>query len=235
MNTRRKFIIQGSLATTAMLALKPLTTIARFTSPFTGYGGSYDKLVFLHTANLNPNSDNRVIQYIKAIKKKNANAILLNAGQKTRDEAGPLTYDVSVHGGNDDSAITGDYKIINKGKLRTGIISAKPGESDVIQKMNTLSAYLKKEKNCTIVVCISGLGYKNKNAPDDLTLAKKSAHIDIIIGGHAKNFQTYPYIVLNNDQREVIIQSASEVPFACGFIEIDFDRKGGKKQISFTA
>lgn len=234
MNSRRKFLIQGSLATTAMLALKPFTAIARVTSPFTVLNNSNGKLVFLHTAHVNSYSKNKAIQYIKEIKNKNANAILLKAGQDVQDETGQLAYDVSIHGSNDHSAISGDYKIINKGNMRTGIISAKPGESDIIHKINTLSAYLKKEKNCAIVVCLSQLGYKNNNTTDDITLADKSTHLDIIIGGHAKNFQKNPVIALNSNNGEVIIHSASGDPFACGFIQIDFDKQGRKKHISFT-
>ena len=231
MNTRRKFIIQGSLATTAMLALKPMTTIARVASPFAGLNG---KLVFLHTANLKSYSDGPVIQYIKNLKSKNAGTILLEAGQDAMDETGQFTYDVSIHETNDLSAITGDYKIIAKGNHRTGFIMANPGESDIVQKINSLSAYLKKEKNCTLVVCMSRLGYKNENAPDDFTLAKKSTHLDIIIGGHAKNFQIHPDIVLNRNNVEVIIHSASGDPSGYGLIEFEFDRMGQKKQISFT-
>lgn len=233
MTSRRYFLIQGTLASTAMLALKPLTTIASAASQFTGLGGSYGKLAFLHTANLNTSSNYQVIQYIKDIKNNNANAILLKAGQNIQNETGSMTYDVSINGGNELSAITGDYKIINKGKLRTGIISARPEESDIFQKINTLSTYLKKEKNCTIVVCLSRLGYKNKNAIDDITLAKKSTHLDIIIGGHADNFHTHPIIALNSNNGEVIIHAAAGDPAAFGKIEIDFDEQGQKKYISF--
>ena len=227
MNTRRKFLIQGSMATAAVLALKPFTSIASVTSPFTGLSGGNGQLVILHTAHPHSYNDNKMIRHIANIKKDNANAILLNAGyDTTQDETGQLTYDVA--------AITGDYQIIRKGNIRTGVICVKPGDNDVIQKVNTLSAYLKKEKNCAIVVCISQLGYKNKNTADDITLADRSTHLDIIIGGHAKNFQKNPVIALNSNKSEVIIHSASGDPFACGFIQIDFDRQDQKKHISFT-
>src|SRR5688572_14422138 len=126
MKSRRYFLIQGGLVATAMFALKPLKTIAGIGSHFTGLSGSYGKLAFLHTANLHPFNDYRLIQHIKDIKNNGANAILLNAGQDVQDETGKLTYDVSINEANELSAITGDYKIINKGKLITGIISAQP-------------------------------------------------------------------------------------------------------------
>ena len=234
MKNRRYFLVQGTLATAAMLALKPLTSIGRTISQFTGISGSYGKLAFLHTANLD-NNDTKVIRFIQEIKNNNKNAILLNAGQGMQDETGALIYDAAINGSNDLSAITGDYKIITKGNTRTGIISARPGDDNVIQKIKTLSAHLKNEKNCTMVVCLSQLGYKNENTPDDITLAKESTHLDIIVGGHAKNFQTNPIIALNSKNEEVIIHSASGDPVACGIIKIDFNGQGGKKHIGFTA
>ena len=234
MKSRRSFLIQGSLATTALFALKPLTTFARAASTFSGAGTIHGNLVILHTANLNPSRDYQVIQYINTIKKNKTNAILLKAGQDIQDETGQLTYDASFQGGNLHSAITGDYKIINKGMLRTGIISAKPEERDIIERINTLSTYLKKEKNCTIVVCLSQIGFKNKNAPDDITLANKSTHLDIIISGHAENFPINPFIALNSNGGEVIIHSAAGNAAAFGKIEIDFNGHGQKKHISFV-
>ena len=230
MNNRRKFLVQGTLATTAMFALKPLTSIGNTLSQITGFNGRYHKLAFLHTAHLNKSS-HAVIKYIQDIKSNNSNAILLNAGQ---DETGSLIYDASINGSNDLSAITGEYKIITKGNTRTGIISARPGENNVIQKVKTLSAWLKKEKNCTIVVCLSQLGYENKNTPDDITLAKESTHLDIIVGGHAENFQPHPVVALNSNRSEVIIHSASGNSFDCGKIEIGFDSQGRKNHIRFA-
>ena len=234
MKNRRYFLVQGTLATTAMFALKPLTSIGRAVSQFTGFSGSYGKLAFLHTVNLNNSSDYKVIKYIQDIKNNNTNAILLNAGQDIQDETGSLIYDASINGSKDLSAITGEYKIINKGNTRTGIISARPEESNIIQKIKTLSTYLKKEKNCTIVVCLSQLGYKNKNTPDDITLAKETTHLDIIVGGHTENFHAHPVIALNSNNAEVIIHSASGNSFDCGKIEIDFDAQGQKKYIGFA-
>jgi 2',3'-cyclic-nucleotide 2'-phosphodiesterase (5'-nucleotidase family) len=234
MKSRRYFLAQGTLATTAMFALKPLTSIGSTISQLAGFNGNYGKLAFLHTANMNNSSDNKVIKYIQDIKNKNTNAILLNAGQGIQDETGSLIYDASINGSNDLSAITGDYKIITKGNTRTGIISARPGENNIIQKIKTLSTWLKKEKNCTIVVCLSQLGYKNKNTADDITLAKESTHLDIIVGGHAENFYMQPIVALNSNNAEVIIHSASGNSFDCGKIEIDFDWQGRKNQISFA-
>ncbi|MGH2553132.1 MAG: hypothetical protein ACRDEB_05410 [Chitinophagaceae bacterium] len=231
MNTRRKFLIQGGLASTALLAFKPFSSLARAASPFTGFSSNYDKLVFLHTSNISPNKEKQVVQYINDLKKQGSNTILLHAGQNDTSKVG---YDVTMNDNQELSLFSGDYKIITKGNHRTGIIHAMHGESNVIQKINTLSAYLKKEKNCSVVVCLSGLGYKNENSTDDLTLAKKSSHLDIIIGGHPDNFHANPYIVLNQKNEEVVIHSAADNSIACGIIDLDLDVWGRKKQISFS-
>ena len=234
MTSRRKFILQGSLATTAMLALKPLNAIAGASSPLTSLTSSSGKLVFLHTTGVATNGSQQLIQHIANIKNNNKGAILLKAGQVNEDETGTLAYDASINGGNDSSAISGDYKIITKGNIKTGFISAKPEEGNVLEKINTLSAYLKKVKNCSIVVCLSQLGYKNKNTIDDITLANKSTHLDIIIGGHEENFHASPMIALNSSNHEVIIHAATGNPNALGKIEVDFDEKGQKSQVCFS-
>lgn len=233
MKNRRYFLQQGAFATIALLALKPFKTIASVGSTFTGLSNSYGKLAFLHTVNLKPKNVYKVIQHIKTIKNYNASTILLNAGQDMQDETGSLSYDAYFNGGNDFSAITGNYKIITKGNLRTGIISAASEEKDIIQKINSLTTYLKKEKSCAVVICLSGLGYKNKNTPDDITLAKESTDLDIIIGGHAENFHLLPTIVLNRNSSEVIIHAAGDTK-AFGNIEIDFDAQGRKQHINFA-
>ena len=233
MKNRRHFLIQGTLATTAMLTLKPLTSISSVISKFTGFNGSYDKLAFLHTANLNSN-DHKVIKYIRDIKSNNRNTVLLHAGGTQQGETGLLTYDASINGNNDLSAITGEYKIITKGNTRIGVISARQGEKNIIQKIRMLSTQLKKEENCTVVVCLSQLGFKNKRSPDDIQLARGSADLDIIIGGHQENFHAHPIVALNSKNAEVIIHSASGNSLACGKIEIDFDELGRKNQVSFA-
>ncbi|MEO6540739.1 MAG: hypothetical protein ABIN74_07110 [Ferruginibacter sp.] len=231
MHTRRKFLIQGSMATTAMLALKPLKTVASTVSRLTGYNGN-SKLIFLHTAIPVHKTNPAMIQQVSSIGR--GNAIVLNAGVAQQFETNPLTYDSCIDEINDQTATAGGYKIINKGNIKTGIISAKPGESNVIEKVNTLSAWLKKEKGCTVVVCLSQLGYKNKNATDDITMARESINLDLIIGGNIKNFHSQPVILLNNKNEEVIIHAAAGDAAGFGKIDIDFNELGQKKHICFT-
>jgi len=77
MYTRRKFVIQGSMAATAVLALKPLKIAANAVSPFNGLSDSNGKLTFLHTANPDQQMDYKVIQHIAGIQSNNANEFFL--------------------------------------------------------------------------------------------------------------------------------------------------------------
>ncbi len=232
MNNRRNFLINGALATSAMMVLKPLQSIARTTLAISGTNSN--KLVLLHTSGNPISNEHDLIMHIKDIKKQHSNAILLNACHDKKNNPCTITYDACMNDNFDLSLLSGDYKIIDKGNIRTGIIYAKPGEQNVINKIKTLSTYLKKDKNCTVVVCLSGLGYKNKNSPDDLTLAEKTTHLDMIIGGHTENFKPQPYIALNSNHSEVIIHAATGDRISCGKIEIDFDAYGRKNQVSFS-
>ena len=230
MKNRRHFLIQGTLATAAMVALKPLSGIGNTISKLTGPTRSVGKLSFLHTANINGN-DHKAIRYIQEIKSRNRNTILLNAGQTRNNEITAFSYDAFV-AGDELLSVDREYKIITKGNATIGVITATQGEKNIIEKIKDLSTRLKKEKDCTMVVCLSQLGYKNKRSPDDISLAKASTDLDIIIGGHPENFHVHPIVALNSKNAEVIIHSAAGNSFACGSIEIGFDELGRKNQVS---
>ena len=95
MSTRRKFLFNGSMAATALLVTKPFETIAgiapSFTSPANG-----NKLVLLHTAFTAATGNS--IRYVREIKRKNTNTIVLHAGQETVDNSSTLLYDAVITG-----------------------------------------------------------------------------------------------------------------------------------------
>ena len=103
----------------------------------------------------------------------------------------------------------------------------------MVNRINHLSAFLKNEKDCHIVVCISELGYKNKNWVDDITLAGNSENIDIIVGRCATNSPGRPIIALNKKRAEVIIQHIENGEDALGKIKIGFNQSGCKHNVSF--
>jgi hypothetical protein len=227
MNNRRKFIVQGSLAATALLAAKPFNVFAKYTSPLSRPGFNYNSITFLHTAG----QGIAMSAQVKKITGKTTSIILSHTDNGEQQENQPMNCDASLHSINEKE--NGRYKIIFKDNIRAGVITANANEQDMMNRINDLSAFLKKEKDCHIVVCISDLGYKNKNKTDDIALAGKSEYIDIIVGKHAANSPKHPIIARNKKMAEVIIHHTENSDDALGKIKIGFNQSGGKHNVSF--
>jgi 5'-nucleotidase len=214
MNSRRKFLQQGGLAATAILLSGGAKSFAGSSFFF---GSDDNNLVILHSHL--PAAKNNFIStspaYIKDIitteKRKYNNLLLVD----------------------DTSAIDKPYNLVIKGNIRTGIINSSYRSGMSMDEINQLARTLKEEKRCTIVICVSELGFKNKNSVDDASLAASSEYIDIIIGNTATP-QHLPSIVLNKKQQEVLINHCSQDAVAVGRISIRFDKNGAKHGMTFS-
>jgi 2',3'-cyclic-nucleotide 2'-phosphodiesterase (5'-nucleotidase family) len=226
MNNRRRFIQQSTLAATALIAAKPFKAIAGINTSINGFTSPYKHLIFLHTAETDLAAYSSTLQYINAIKNRRPHTILANTSET---QPASLHYDV-VHAATEEKG-NEQYTIISKAGVRTAVIQVKPEIKNVINATDQLAAMLKKEKNCQLVVCVSQLGYKQKNAADDMTLAAQSENIDIIISGHSSNFLPKTITVANRKRQEVLIQSSKGNKMACGKIEIGFDANGIKNHL----
>ena len=224
MNNRRKFLAQTSMAVTAFLVAKPFNTLAGFSSPFSGISNS-NNLLLLHTGNTGLE---RAAKQVTALKQRHSNVVLLHAGNKIPESQTKLKYDVIPA----TSSLDISHTILFRGNLKIGVISASNTLTGSVEEINTLSSWLKKEKRCNLVVCLSQLGYKNKNGLDDITLAAKSSHIDAILSGHKDNFTKHAMIALNKNNAEVIISHSANNTLEYGKIEIGFNRKGLKNKIA---
>ncbi len=231
MNTRRKFLLSGSMATAALLTAKPFTAVANSLSPVTGFRINNNNLILAHTGS--GIKGNQALQHITKLKNQGNNLILLHAGNQEPVPAGQSMYDASMHKGDSTSVAAGDYKIIYKGDIKTGVITAND-QSASADNINALASWLKKEKNCHLVVCLSQLGFKSAKGLNDLELAEASTHLDIIIGGHATNFCKSPMTARNKNKEEVIINHAASEALALRKIEIGFDSQGRKHHVAFT-
>ena len=87
---------------------------------------------------------------------------------------------------------------------------------------------LKEDEKCDLVICLSHLGYEyeNPNKPDDLKLAKKTHHTDLIIGGHTHTFLDTPTIVTNASGREILVNQVGCFGVNLGRIDFYFDGQG---------
>ncbi|MFY8189323.1 MAG: bifunctional metallophosphatase/5'-nucleotidase, partial [Bacteroidia bacterium] len=78
--------------------------------------------------------------------------------------------------------------------------------NDPIAVANKIAETLKKHHKCDLVICLSHLGYKyNSTKVCDEILATKTAHIDLIIGGHTHTFLPEPAWYTNVINKKVCV------------------------------
>lgn len=219
MSSRRKFLLQSSMATTALLAVKPFNSIASIASPLTGTDFSNNKFLLLHTSNNGTSTLNR----ISTLSKKYSNVLLIHSGTAAGNTA-QLKFDVTK------APLTG-YQVLYKGDIKIGIIHTDTSVTNVISDINTRAAYLKQEKNCNFVVCISSL--EEKSRVNDRRLAERSSGIDLIVGKYSTNHWGQPLIVLNEQNQEVIVDHADGKEVQLGSIVVSFCNKGLKSELAF--
>ena len=135
--------------------------------------------------------------------------------------------------------LTKKYHIIKHNGLKIGIIgltidpdglvskknSAGVKYLDPIESANQTAAFLKNEKKCDLVICLSHLGhYPNEDPVGDNTLAKNSRNIDIVLGGHSHLFFQQPDRQINLDGKEVIIQQSGAYGLNIGRLDVVLER-----------
>jgi len=113
------------------------------------------------------------------------------------------------------------YKVFVKDGVRVGVFGLGIKLNGLVNKRNyketayldpieiaqDMSAILREEEQCDIVICLSHLGYdyNNKEVMSDLNLARATSGIDLIIGGHTHTFLEKPTIVQNIKEEFVLI------------------------------
>lgn len=96
---------------------------------------------------------------------------------------------------------------------------------DPLVEAENTSKFLKEQKMCDFVICLSHLGYKyNENKVSDQVLASASSHIDLILGGHTHTFLNTPDRVVNKANKPVIISQVGWAGIVLGRLDIYFER-----------
>jgi 5'-nucleotidase len=273
MKSRRKFLLQGGLASTAFMFAKPLASIAKghfFVQNKLAFGNN---ITILHTANLHHTEGifeansvyqglggvSNIASKIASIKNEAANTLLLDSGNSFHSDGvyfKPIIkagYDAMLLGShNIEKEELGNlvelglpvlhekskpYFIIKKGNIRVGVITTSNNNSffdnNNFEAVNALAESLSKDASCNLVVCLSSLGYKNKNAVDDIDLAASSQYIDIIIGNDPDVFLKTPTVAQNKEKQEVYINNVGKAGIVLGKLEVSFDENGKKKFVHF--
>ncbi len=102
-----------------------------------------------------------------------------------------------------------------------------------IEIAQDMSRILKEEQSCDLVICLSHIGYHYRNRPErvcDLSLAKATKDIDLIIGGHTHTFLPKPTIEKNSVGKNVLVNQVGAYGLYLG--KIDFYFEPGKEVTS---
>lgn len=135
------------------------------------------------------------------------------------------------------------YKIIEKNKIKIGVIGVgikleglvsknlyeKISYTDPVKIVNDTAKFLKKNEKCSIVICLSHLGYKYDNDTiSDVALAAQTADVDLILGGHTHTFLEKPVEVKNSIGNIVIVNQVGWAGINLGKIELHLQNKNIK-------
>lgn len=136
------------------------------------------------------------------------------------------------------------YKIFYKNDIKIGVfglgieLAGLVGKSgygetkwlDPYEKAAEMAHLLKKEQKCDLIICLSHIGFTNKDETkaSDVNLAKQSKYIDLIIGGHTHTFIDKPYKFSNSDKKEIYIAQVGWAGVKLGRIDYYIEKKSKK-------
>ena len=143
------------------------------------------------------------------------------------------------------------YKIFNKSDIKIGVFGLgieleglvtqklfkETKYLDPIEITQEMTRILKEKEKCDLIICLSHLGHFYKDAPSkicDVSLAKSTKDIDLIIGGHTHTFLEKPVIVDNIKGEKVIINQVGCWGLFLGQIDFYFDSKKNKTSNAYA-
>lgn len=131
------------------------------------------------------------------------------------------------------------YRVFKKDGVRIGVfgLGIAPGGLiplnlfagtrylDPVAKANELALFLRNEERCSLVICLSHLGYRMDGGEiSDLKLAPQTRGIDLIIGGHTHTFLKEPTTVPNLDGKPMLVNQVGFGGIHLGRLDFTFDR-----------
>ncbi len=144
-----------------------------------------------------------------------------------------------------------DYKIFNKDGIKVGIFGLgvelaglvgkkQYGETvynDPVEVAQHYADFLKKDKKCDMVICLSHIGYQYPERKDkicDALLATKTDNIDLILGGHTHTFLPEPQKYTNRAGKSVLVNQVGWAGLLLGRIEFFFDKDKNVQHIAWN-
>ena len=83
--------------------------------------------------------------------------------------------------------------------------------------VNRYAAYLKNEKDCDLVICLSHLGYR-----EDKDLASQLSDVDVIVGGHSHTLLHKKQVVKDAEGDDVIVVQNWKWGLNVGCLTVEF-------------
>ena len=123
------------------------------------------------------------------------------------------------------------YTIVRKAGKKIGIIGLLTDVSSVVDSeiaqvlqyqdpakvVNKYAEYLREEKGCDMVICLSHLGYT-----EDKELAASTVNVDLIVGGHSHTLLHKKQIVRNPEGDDVVVVQNWKWGLNLGHLSVDF-------------
>ena len=143
------------------------------------------------------------------------------------------------------------YKVFNKNGIKVGIFGVgielaglvgkkSYGETvwqNPIEIAQHYATFLRNEKKCDLVICLSHIGYDYKDNPrkiSDKILASQTDGIDLILGGHTHTFLPEPQTFVNKSGKNVMVNQVGWAGLLLGKINFYFDKNKKVKNISWN-
>ena len=143
------------------------------------------------------------------------------------------------------------YKVFNKNGIKVGIFGVgielaglvgkkSYGETvwqNPIEIAQHYATFLRNEKKCDLVICLSHIGYDYKDNPrkiSDKILASQTDGIDLILGGHTHTFLLEPQTFVNKSGKNVMVNQVGWAGLLLGKINFYFDKNKKVKNISWN-
>ena len=146
---------------------------------------------------------------------------------------------------------TEPYKMFNKDGVRIGIFGvgielnglvgkknyAETVYQDPVDVAQHYAEFLRNEKKCDLVICLSHIGFDYKDQPEKMSdkhLAAKTSGIDLILGGHTHTFLKEPLVFQNKVGKNVIVNQVGWAGILLGRLDFYFDKNKNIKNISWN-
>lgn len=136
------------------------------------------------------------------------------------------------------------YKTFEKGDIKIGVFGLgielkglvpdalylNTKYHDPVVKAKEMVAQLRDEEKCDYIICLSHLGYQYQNQKiSDVSLARQTEGIDLILGGHTHTFLEAPVNYKNSAEQNVLINQVGWAGVWLGRIDVMLEKKRGQK------